>query len=333
MMNSYKNKGFTLVELLLVLLIVSIVAGVSLTSLTQKDDQERYIQSLRGLYMLSDALVKVSDYENQQTISGFVSDNGKLPDVVTGNDVLQIQPLIELDSSWGSYSLYGAYTPIYATTAGTGFASSLTNSVLFKGYRGPYIPSNKLDSQRQFRDRWGLQYEVTKASTNEISFTFNHQLADGATNKISSLTSSVTNDHMPEFWSVSLGMLSFRIDNASSTTLAAGMDGSSSTMKVGLILFVNGATPSWLTYSFAISELLSGAQATYGYGALNVNAWQVSDNNLIGSVLADVNAIRIPVGTHLVVLMDESSQTIKAQANILVLPGSSIPTLTLKVVS
>ncbi|MEY8205257.1 MAG: prepilin-type N-terminal cleavage/methylation domain-containing protein, partial [Bermanella sp.] len=70
------QKGFTLLELILVVFIMGTLAATSMSFIENEDGQWRYKQSLDKLDMVHAALVEVQDYNQQKLLSGFVYDNG-----------------------------------------------------------------------------------------------------------------------------------------------------------------------------------------------------------------------------------------------------------------
>lgn len=72
-------KGFTLLEMVLVVFILGVLATISLTFIENEDGQVRYEQSLRKMDVILSAIVTKRDYRGQAIVSGFVVDNGRLP--------------------------------------------------------------------------------------------------------------------------------------------------------------------------------------------------------------------------------------------------------------
>jgi prepilin-type N-terminal cleavage/methylation domain-containing protein len=139
--------GFTLVELLLVLLLLSSLALVTTLIVDNADEQMRFEQTRTRLEMIRRAIVgDISRTLNgQPEISGFVADMGRLP----VNIQELITPPTSEDAMWDityfDIALSGVTPPSYS--AGT----------LYGGWRGPYLdvmPESN-SGQRVFTDGWG----------------------------------------------------------------------------------------------------------------------------------------------------------------------------------
>ena len=76
-----KVRGFTLLEMILVVFILGILATIPLTFIENEDGQRRYEQSRQTMSNIREAIVKERAYRGQPLISGFVADNGRLPRV------------------------------------------------------------------------------------------------------------------------------------------------------------------------------------------------------------------------------------------------------------
>jgi prepilin-type N-terminal cleavage/methylation domain-containing protein len=327
------HRGFTLLELLIVLFIIGTMAAVSLSFIDQEDGQQRYTDSIQRLNLITDAIVKVKNHgHNQQIISGFVFDNGTLPPIPTsGSD--EIQPLIDFNGIWDDHATspasswlpFGNLRPIYTSD---GKVIELTDHVQFKGYRGPYLPTASLDSDSKFRDLWNMEYELETPSGSSFSYTLGNVLSDGATKKFESFNASVTQETSTEQWSVALGQLAFTVINSSGSTISSGK-------KVSLIVFDNSFPLPWQTYRFKLAEIAIGETQLYGFGATSATLATIWYRNSSTEALTDVDATRIPIGSHLVIIIDEGQTTVadavKANTQILLMPGSSIPNITLKI--
>ena len=81
-----KVRGFTLLEMVLVVFILGILATIPLTFIENEDGQRRYEQSRQTMSSIREAIVKERTYRGQPLISGFVADNGRLPRVNDTSD-------------------------------------------------------------------------------------------------------------------------------------------------------------------------------------------------------------------------------------------------------
>ena len=81
-----KGRGFTLLEMVLVVFILGILATIPLTFIENENGQRRYEQSRQTMSSIREAIVKERTYRGQPLISGFVADNGRLPRVNDTSD-------------------------------------------------------------------------------------------------------------------------------------------------------------------------------------------------------------------------------------------------------
>jgi prepilin-type N-terminal cleavage/methylation domain-containing protein len=343
------HRGFTLLELLIVLFIIGTLAAASLSFIEQEDGQQRYTDSIQRLNLITDAIVKVKNHShNQQLISGFVFDNGTLPPIaIATDDFDQIQPLIDFKDQddvidililWSKYDPnphsirwypFGNQTPDYFKSDGTPVA--LTAHTQFKGYRGPYLPISLMDSAGKFRDLWNMPYELALPSTTSFSYTLGNVLSDDSTKKFESFNDDVTRQTTTEQWSVALGALAFTVINDTGTLISAGK-------KVSLIVFDNSLPRPWRTYQFTLGEIAIDETQSHGFGGTLISTWshnQYATDGITfsqtGLTSGDADTTRIAIGSHLFIVMDESSDTVLAHTQVLLMPSSSLPNITLKI--
>ena len=338
MFHKQKLKGFTLLELLLVVFIIGSLAAVSLSFLDQEKSQERYTASIQRLSLISEAIVKVRDHDNQQVLSGFVYDNGTLPPIAGSNAPIQAQALIGLDTSWSSHSS-NSYNPSWLTfshqtpsyIANNSSIITLSSHKQFKGYRGPYLPASSLDRNTKFLDLWGLEYTLNQSSSDSLSFTFGHLLSNNSTRKILSLGSDITRTIHNYDWSVPLGQLTFTVINNSNSVITQGK-------KLSLIVFDNSLPLPWHTYNFTLDEIAVGETQALGHGQQIISSWShnyyssQNSNISVDSISAsDVDSTRVAIGSHPVIIIDESNGNVLASTQILLMPYSSPTSIILKV--
>lgn len=122
-----KTQGFTLLELLVVIVILSSVSLLALTSVTSDINQTRFERTKDQIRMIQRAIAGPPPLTSEH-ISGFVADMGRLPGC-----------LLELIAP--TQCTTGNDLPLWSATNVTGIAA---------GWRGPYLPN--LDGA--FRDGW-----------------------------------------------------------------------------------------------------------------------------------------------------------------------------------
>lgn len=168
-MSSLKNihqlrsfqRGFTLVELLLVLFILSSLALLAAAAVDGADDQVRFDQTKSRLEQIRRAILGDSSrtLNGQPEVSGFVADMGRLP----SNLRELIEPPADVDQLWGmrGLDLSGVALPLGA---------------LYGGWRGPYLQVDpSTTALRTFHDGWNndlsgaendFGWRVTEANAN-----------------------------------------------------------------------------------------------------------------------------------------------------------------------
>lgn len=139
MMRRTNRAGFTLVELLVVVLILAILTTIAVRGMEGLHDQSRFDGTRQGLAELDDAIVGPagrSRPDGTPLITGFVADMGRLPIAVAG------EPLQEL---W--------VKPAAATPLSILAAPSDAEVLVETGWRGPYLRLGA--GSASLRDGWG----------------------------------------------------------------------------------------------------------------------------------------------------------------------------------
>jgi prepilin-type N-terminal cleavage/methylation domain-containing protein len=148
----FRNRGFSLIELTVALLIVVLLAGIALRSTNELSFQVRYDQTQERLNRIKEAIVgdPSRTVNGQPDISGFVADMGRLPDNIrellqTGicSDTTIIRPSLCTSPNMWTWSSIQTYSTDPITHLGY-------------GWRGPYLTvSNNPDDPYAFTDGWG----------------------------------------------------------------------------------------------------------------------------------------------------------------------------------
>ena len=150
--------GFSLLELVLVMVIMGVMASVSLTFIDEKDSQQRYQQSVEKLKMIQRFISSVHLYQGQLINSGFSADNG------LNNELINM--LLGYTSA-DDYYVYSA-TPIFvnidaddSSDANGSRKQIIVNTQLFKGSRpGLFDLSQYRDGEGKIKDSWGESFNI-----------------------------------------------------------------------------------------------------------------------------------------------------------------------------
>jgi general secretion pathway protein G len=127
--------GFTLIEVILVILLIGIMAGLAANLLTNTLDQARFDEAQKKMTVLSNAIVGNPDLNTNGIRSdfGFVGDIGRLPTALT-----------ELVTQ-GALPAWSAATGV--------------------GWHGPYVPGDFAQNPDGYRtDGWGTLFTYTSAT-------------------------------------------------------------------------------------------------------------------------------------------------------------------------
>lgn len=146
-----KSPGFTLVEMVITILLLSILAGVTLSNLSSQMDSQRYEATRERLDLLRSAIVgdgSVNNSQGYRTSFGYHGDWGSMPGALSNLNTAQAP-------AWG-----------FNTTYGFGV-----------GWNGPYIKDAFTASSSYTTDAWGrnLVYNSGASPPNITSYG-----ADGA---------------------------------------------------------------------------------------------------------------------------------------------------------
>jgi prepilin-type N-terminal cleavage/methylation domain-containing protein len=277
------QRGFTLLEMVLVLLIMGMVASLSVVFIDNEDNQLRYEESMHKLTILHDAVITERRYQDQVLLSGFVVDNGVLPPDMesliirkpTGWELPASLPPVEyriLDS-------HSPYTPL------PGF-------ILNKGYRERSIRSG-IDSQDDFKDGWGDGFGFS-LTANDLDLKY---LGAGKVAPFN--TTDIKRDVKERDWSIALSEVNILIKNKTfdaSPSVSAFVPVNN--VFIALVVFKNSQTDPtdpiktnnsvWKTYHFKLA-LIAADSSRNSDGA----SWKNEADE-------DATASRIPAGEHIV---------------------------------
>jgi len=165
-------RGFSMLELVVVLAILAVMTSVSLSFMGEKDEKQRYQTSLTKLKAVQRNFLSVAQYQGQTVVSGFLVDNGLLyvsggPDLGQSiNALLGYQDLPTLMS----FSSVSAYVNTHEDSNNDVDTNKVEvkGSQLFKGVRpGLFDLSEYRDSgsdrvanvRGAIKDGWGDGFE------------------------------------------------------------------------------------------------------------------------------------------------------------------------------
>ncbi|WP_415882257.1 type II secretion system protein [Neptuniibacter sp. QD34_54] len=312
--SSKRQSGFTLLELVLVMLIIGLVASTPLVFIDNQDNQLRYDETLDKMELLRKSILMQSSYRNQPVLSGFVIDNGVLPPASAASPQVaeMLQPLINKNDwpedggdDWLNYGMHSPYTVL-------GPSSTAERSAYpqLKGYRGNYLSSG-LDSNQEFLDGWGIPFAVSNASN---TYQFNYQ---GDEDHPAPYDIVISGEVKADDWQVRLNQIDILVDDKSGNNLI-----------LALVIFKNQSAGSpanpanrWVTYHFDVPV----SSATH---SLSLGSGEWSEN---GEPVSDASNEFVPAGQHAVFVLNSAGNTVLKYDRLLVIPGATQPALQFEV--
>lgn len=166
-----KAKGFSLVELTVVLLLITLIASIAVRETSELSFQTRYEQTKERLEMIRQAILgnPRQIINGQQALSGFVADMGRLP--ANLRELIQRSGDCDNDAGDISQAACEAKGGAWTASAWNSNAVSQTDpaSGLRYGWNGPYlsISGNPADSDA-LTDGWG---RMAQGYCSELSYT------------------------------------------------------------------------------------------------------------------------------------------------------------------
>jgi prepilin-type N-terminal cleavage/methylation domain-containing protein len=142
-----RELGFTLLELLLVMTILSTVAWMSLAMVGNQADQVRFEDTRNRLQTIRRAIIGDTSrtLNGQPEIRGFVADMGNLPanlQALLVKDYCPNRPSVSPAACGAAWVTQPAYS--YDAVHG-----------LWSGWNGPYLSATELADYPRFQDGWG----------------------------------------------------------------------------------------------------------------------------------------------------------------------------------
>jgi prepilin-type N-terminal cleavage/methylation domain-containing protein len=145
---TFVNKGFSLLELLLVVSLLGMLALATTAMVDNTDDQQRFELTRTRLQQIKTAMIGDTSrtLNGEPMISGFVADMGRLPnclkELLVKEDCDPSTPLPLAD--WTLLYFDGVDTSVPASSVGQ----------LRGGWRGPYLETMPETTGYAFRDGW-----------------------------------------------------------------------------------------------------------------------------------------------------------------------------------
>lgn len=138
-----RQSGFSLLELLIVLGLMAAAAVLALSTVSNRDNQNRFEETRNKLNIIHKAIVGEPLVLNDQlNINGFVADMGRLP---LNLDELLVEPIDCDPDTAGNQSCNWQFD---------------TDTELWHGWNGPYINAIGAD----YRDGWGFAWDWDDSS-------------------------------------------------------------------------------------------------------------------------------------------------------------------------
>jgi len=319
------EQGFSLLELLVVIMILSTIAWMSLGNVSNNMNQVRFEDTLQRLKALRGAVIgRCNSPADNVFLSGFVVDNGRLPE--------NIKALVERPPG---YDVFNGFSPLFdpipdedGINDGGEITLNQAPQLLMKGHRNYYVTGS---SDGMYRDGWGTSITSGTASIDCPSFSSsgtsegsdldadNHgwcvtHSANGLfidsygldgqegelTGDLYEQDVSLAEPILENDWQTNLSGASVKIINQSGTDM--DLTASETNLRVSLLIYINDVDSAdnfnWLrvTTDMADNTCLDGD----GDGLCNGDP---AFNDTTATF--PLNTSLIPIGEHLLVLVSD----------------------------
>ena len=183
-------RGFTLLEMVVVLTILALLATVAVRSLDGQLDQSKYDATISGMQNIQDAVIGPANQrlpDGMVSVTGFVADMGRLPQVLPVKQADGVTPVtISTLQSDGTTVARNVNGPVELWSNPNGFfpfeqrranssevAATDQDSDVYVpcGWRGPYLRLGI--GQTDPRDGWGNPYDFLLPNRNVCNGTLN----------------------------------------------------------------------------------------------------------------------------------------------------------------
>ncbi|MEL6109331.1 MAG: prepilin-type N-terminal cleavage/methylation domain-containing protein [Planctomycetota bacterium] len=163
--------GLTLIEVVVVLAILAVLAGVAVRSLEPIADQTRFEVTQRSLDVTEEAILRDARLpDGTRQISGFVSDIGRLPDSIANLvDETGMSTLARIDEFGNTVSVALSGFPVadragpIATDSNNPTNVDCSEVSIRCGWRGPYVTVS--DPADGILDGWGRTIQLQAVET------------------------------------------------------------------------------------------------------------------------------------------------------------------------
>lgn len=164
---SVSSKGFSLLELLLVLFIMGLMTATTMLMTGGVEDQAKYDETKRRMELIKRAIVgdPTRTVNGGPEISGFVADMGRLPGCMSELITPGVEKTPNTDPK--TYDSPCGGSPAQVITAW----HEDTTSNLWGGWRGPYISTiSDSDGVSRFRDGWNNNFNASNPTSDAKNY-------------------------------------------------------------------------------------------------------------------------------------------------------------------